>query len=124
MNNAAAHRLGLTPRQHACYQAIAEHIANHGIAPTYDQLCATLGVTSRGAISNLVQELRQRGWITYVTGSRSSIQLLPEPGRYELPAELQARLLAFCTAHDDDPAGVVADAVTLFLDGAGGIVAS
>ncbi|WP_316200419.1 MULTISPECIES: hypothetical protein [unclassified Bradyrhizobium] len=125
MNHAAAHRLGLTPRQQACYKAISEHLTQHGIPPSYEQLCTTLGVNSRGAISKLVQELRERGWISYVTGRRSSIVLLPNPGSYELPAELNARLLAFCTAHDEaDPAAVLADAVTLFLDGAGGIVAT
>ncbi|WP_315742799.1 MULTISPECIES: hypothetical protein [unclassified Bradyrhizobium] len=125
MSTAVAPRLGLTKRQMACYQAIASHMAAHGTAPTYDELCTTLGCTSRGAVSNMMSELRSRGWISYVTGRRSSIVLLPPAGSYELPAELNAKLLAFCTAHDEaDPASVVADAVTLFLDGAGGIVAS
>ena len=110
-------RLGLTPRQRDCLHAIIRHIADHGCAPSYDDLRQALGIRSKGNIVRLVTALAERGWITHQPHVARSIAIVapPEAG-YGLPAALDAKLRAHCIAHDEAAADVVADAVALLLD--------
>lgn len=114
---------GLTPRQRDCLRAIETHIAAHGVSPTYDELRAALGYRSKGNVSGLVLALRERGHIEYLPRKDRSIRVLTHHTRAEAPAaaftlppKVALSLAAFCAAHDENPADVVADAVTLFID--------
>ena len=113
----SAARLGLTPRQRDCFGAIARHIADHGCAPSYDELCQALGIHSKGNIVRLVTGLAERGWITHQPHLSRSIAIVSSPDAgYVLPDALVAKLQAHCIAHDEVAAYVVADAVALLLD--------
>lgn len=117
-------RYGLTPRQLDCYHAIVDHLDRNGGAPSYQQLCKALDVHSKATIKRLVHGLRERGYVTFREGLARSIALTA-PAGYVLPPKLQGALHAYCLARGEpDPSAVVADAVTLFLDEAGGFVAS
>ncbi len=124
MNAPAPVRMGLTPRQRDCFEAIRGYIERHGQSPSYDDLVAALNVSSRGNIVRLVYALRDRGWISFLTCTRRSIAIVQDPPAYALPPQVEAKLLAHCCATGENPNDVLADAVTLFFDEAEGSVAA
>lgn len=67
--------LGLTRAQTRCLDAIREAIARTGIAPSYTELKATLGLKSKSHIHQLVTQLEIRGAILRRIGSARSITL-------------------------------------------------
>ncbi|UFZ05482.1 hypothetical protein LQG66_03960 [Bradyrhizobium ontarionense] len=118
-------RVGLTRRQRDCYDAIVAHIARTGASPSYHQLANALAIHSKTGVMRMVRALRERGYVHFVEHRARSITLAAPIGGYTLSAELESQLRTYCAEHGEpDPAAIVADAVNLFLDQAGGIVAS
>ncbi len=120
-------RIGLTPRQQDCFNAIQDHLLRHGVAPSYDELRVALGVSSKGVVNRLVISLRERGWITYYDHRARSIAIVgaTEVTGYELAPKVEAALHAYCRRHGElNPSAVVSDAVALFLDEAAGSIAA
>ncbi|MGZ3272448.1 MAG: LexA family protein [Caulobacteraceae bacterium] len=76
-------KAGLTKAQRAVLDAIRE-LTVDGLAPTYDELAAHLGITSRGHVSRHLVILRDKGRITFERRARS-IRII-EDGQ---PAELE-----------------------------------
>ncbi|ACF01875.1 transcriptional repressor, LexA family [Rhodopseudomonas palustris TIE-1] len=117
-----AAQYGLTPRQRDCLDAIVNHQTAHGSAPSYEELCAALALKSRGGVMRYLDALEERGYIQRRPNTKRSISVIagrdvrPRP-QYELPAEVDANLRRFCAANGEtDPAAVIADAVTLYID--------
>lgn len=54
----------LTPRQRDAYDFIAGFLADHGFAPSYEEIRRHLGVASLNAVAKLVVQLRRRGVLT------------------------------------------------------------
>ena len=65
--------LGLTRAQTKCLEAIRDAIARDGIAPSYTELKAVLGLKSKSHIHQLVTQLEIRGAITRRIGSARSL---------------------------------------------------
>lgn len=77
-------RLGLTPMQADCARVIAELTGADDVAPTYDEIANELGLSSRGRVAFLVDELCTRGWAIRGKGRSRSVRMLAVP---ELPPE-------------------------------------
>jgi SOS-response transcriptional repressor LexA len=109
---------GLTSRQRAALNFIAAFIEQHGYSPSLDEIAAALKLKRRSGAYNIVVGLRERGYITSVTGLKRSIALaLPQPvGGYVLPPKVQAALADYCAATGERAEDVVADAIALHLD--------
>lgn len=120
-------RINLTGRQRDCLNAIERHIALFGHSPTSRELAKFMGQKHHGSVYSLLVALQERGWITFIPRKKRSITIVPPPQPspgYVLPAAIDAKLRAHCTATGEEPADVLADAVTLFFDEAEGCVAA
>lgn len=116
-----AARYGLTPRQRDCLDAIVNHQAAHGSAPSYQEIGNALGLRSRGCVMRFLDALEERGYIQRRACTKRSIVVLgvaddTPPVPHRLPPMVDARLRISCAATGEDPAAIVADAVTLFID--------
>lgn len=78
---------GLTTRAVELRAVIRAWIAEHGCAPTYDQMAAELGIASKGTVSRLLDQLEQRGAIRRAYFRRRSVELI-EPCTITLPEEV------------------------------------
>jgi SOS-response transcriptional repressor LexA len=63
-------RAGLTKAQKAMVDAIRE-LTVDGIAPTYEELAAHLGIRSKGHIASQLASLKDKGWVDYGRRARS-----------------------------------------------------
>jgi DNA-binding MarR family transcriptional regulator len=70
---AYAPRLGLTPRQRTCLDAVAAHQARTGTMPSVEELRLALGLSSKSAAARLLARLEQRGAIRRVAGAARAI---------------------------------------------------
>ncbi|WP_420132631.1 LexA family protein [Rhodopseudomonas sp.] len=106
---------GLTPRMRDCLAAIESYIAANRCSPSIEDLRTSLGLSSKGRVSVIVQALQERGYVRFKPRLSRTIVLTPKtPG--ELPPHIDAKLRRYCASTGDDPADVMIDAVTLFLD--------
>lgn len=60
-DRAPAEKLSLTRRQGELLEMIGDHIRRHGVAPSYDEMAAAVGLKSKSGIVRLVQGLVERG---------------------------------------------------------------
>jgi repressor LexA len=67
--------LGLTRRQHQLLNHIKAYAAE-GLSPSYDELCRDMGITGKGAISQLIHQLEERGLIERMPNRARSIRVL------------------------------------------------
>lgn len=119
-------RVGLTERQRDCFDIIERHIAQFRHAPTTREIAKAMNLKSGGRVHYLLAALQERGWIVFLPRRARSITIVPDTSAsgYVLPPAIDARLRAHCAATDENPADVLADAVTLFFDEAEGSVAA
>lgn len=66
---------GLTTRQRDCLDAIARLSAVRGVAPSYDEIGAAIGVPNKSGVHRLVHGLAERGYITVRRDRHRSIAL-------------------------------------------------
>lgn len=71
--------IGLTKRQSAVLAFIRAYMAEHQIAPSFEEMAAGLGSSSRGHLHNILATIEERGFITRIPGRARSIRLI-EPG--------------------------------------------
>lgn len=55
--------MSLTPRQQAILEAIREHVAAHGFAPSIPELCKTLGISSSSTVHHHLTTLEKWGYL-------------------------------------------------------------
>jgi SOS-response transcriptional repressor LexA len=111
---------GLTPEQRAALDFISKEIAANDSPPTYQEIALHLGLRSKSGVGRLLNRLEDRGHITRLPGRRRSIAVVDPHGSAlfdALPPAVADDLRRFCSANNESPTLVVADAVTLFLDG-------
>lgn len=82
---------GLTTRAVELRAVIRAWISEHGCAPTYDQMAAELGITSKGCVSRLLDQLEQRGIIRRAYHRRQSVELI-EPCTLTLSEDVAVAL--------------------------------
>ncbi|MCO4316318.1 hypothetical protein M8997_003910 [Phyllobacterium sp. 21LDTY02-6] len=70
---------GITPRQRQFLDAFTAFENTNGYAPSYDEMKAALGVKSKSAISSIVDELEQRGYLCRLPNRSRSIKLAVQP---------------------------------------------
>lgn len=67
-------------RQNDCLGAIRRSLRERGVAPSYDELMAELGLNSKSGIHRLVTGLEARGAIRRVPGKARAIEILEGAG--------------------------------------------
>ena len=70
--------VGATRRQKQCLDAIAMAIATNGVQPSFAQIAAALGNTSRASVAPLVRGLRERGLLENAAPGRRPVLALTE----------------------------------------------
>ena len=64
-------RVAPSPSQAAVLEAIREHIATHGWAPTTEDIAKRLGWATRSYAAECLDKLELKGWITRGAGPRA-----------------------------------------------------
>lgn len=117
--------MGLTRRQSDTLAFIREHLGRHGFAPTYDEIAAGLGMRGKGHVAEMVRALVERGYVVKLRNRARSLAVVDHgdvatPSLNALlallPTGTALKLRQFCTARDEDPVAVFADAVALHMD--------
>lgn len=107
---------GLTPFQLRVWHTTAALIVQTGGAPTLREIAAASEL-SLGAVTRALDELKERGWLTWTEKHSRTIRLTPRaPDAFHLPENIKARLEAHCAESGDDPFAVICDAIVLHLD--------
>lgn len=75
----------MTPRMQQAVDAI-RRLTVDGVSPSYSELAAELGLTTKSGAFRIVQLLRKRGLVTVTDGARRSIKLLEGPPRSDMEA--------------------------------------
>ncbi len=84
----------MTPRQRDLLYFIQTHLRKHQVAPTYSEMAAALGLSSRGSLVRMVGELAEQGHLTVAPRKSRGIALtnpLAKIPTNVLRAELERR---------------------------------
>ncbi|MGH8279739.1 MAG: transcriptional repressor LexA [Gammaproteobacteria bacterium] len=65
----------LTERETQVLQIIAQHLAQHGAAPSLDEIAAALGIHSKGTVHRYVQSLVTAGYLKPAKGRWRALRL-------------------------------------------------
>lgn len=68
--------VGLTRLQAKVLGTIEDHIATHGVAPSYDYIRYAAGIASTSGVNRVVEQLRDRGRISFQRQKARSIVVL------------------------------------------------
>ncbi len=71
--------MGLTAKQRELYDFIAATIAETGVAPSFDEMAAAVGLTSKGRIAEILDALVERGCIRRIPNRRRAIEITTAP---------------------------------------------
>lgn len=71
--------VGLTALQFRCLTFIDDTIAETGVAPSFEDMMARLGMKSKSEVHRLVTALEERGYIRRIAGRARAIQVLRLP---------------------------------------------
>lgn len=66
----------LTDRQRDCLLIVQTSIRETGRAPSYDELCTGLGISSKSTVMRLLRGLESRGYIRRAKGKHRAIELI------------------------------------------------
>lgn len=69
---------GLTPQMAKCKAFIATYITEHRVSPSYGEICAEMGLTSKSHVHRLVTSLIERGHINRVPARARSITVVAD----------------------------------------------
>ena len=69
-------RLGLTKIQKRALDFIAENVARKQVPPTYAEIAAHLGLSSKSNIGRIMQQLEMRGHINRLGGHARAISVV------------------------------------------------
>lgn len=106
----------LTHAQHNAFRAIERLSTALGRSPSRRELAAELGIKGMGRIQEVLEALRERGFVTWLPNRACSLEIVQRGAGYRLPVELQRRLEAFCDKAGELPTAFIADAVADQLD--------
>jgi len=71
-------QFSLTPKQSELLRFIEDYLGFQGGAPSYEEMRIYMGLQSKSGIHRLVNELRDRGYITWLPHAARSITLIPQ----------------------------------------------
>lgn len=69
----------LTRQQHKLFQYIVAHISSDGVAPTYTEMCAHMGLASKSGIARLIDELEGRKYLRRLPRKARALEILKPP---------------------------------------------
>lgn len=92
---------GLTARQSECLAFIQDTMAVSKIGPSFDEIKAALGLSSKSGVHRLVHGLAERGHIHFTPDRRRTIQLAHQGRKVPFGAMADAVAEQF---FDSDPA--------------------
>ena len=70
---------GLTANQKRVLEYLADYIAVHGIAPSYDEIRDHLGIVSKSSVHRVIHELEERGAIQRLPNRARAITIISTP---------------------------------------------
>lgn len=110
--------IGLTRVQKRALDFIRGYLLEHGFAPSFEEIAAGIGATSKGHVHQLVAALADRGAITYQPGRARSIAVVARGGfTIELPADLDTQVRVLADSADTTPEAVIVECVRDRLTG-------
>ena len=71
--------IGLTAVQSKTFGFVRDCLVESGIAPSYQEIAAHVGLTSKGRVSRIIDDLVERGAIVRIPRKTRALGL-PEPG--------------------------------------------
>ena len=69
----------LTPRQNECWLFLAKYTADHGYAPSFEEMAEALNLSSKSNIHRLLEALEERGHIRRLRRRSRAIEVLRMP---------------------------------------------
>ena len=63
----------LSRRQQDCFNALSRLHKEKGHAPSYRELASELGLGSTNAVSELLKQLKRKGWVNWEKGKARAI---------------------------------------------------
>lgn len=66
-------RAGLTPKIAAALDWISDYISANGYSPTFQEMAAGLGLSTKSGVARILDELEERGAITRIAGHSRSV---------------------------------------------------
>lgn len=109
--------MGLTSRQRRLFDAIDAAIAAYGVAPTYKEMCAAVGVTSRSSVFRLINSLEERGYIRRMPNRARAIEIIPTRDAIELHPEVRGAAVAYARQHGISLSTAVSEAARAYFCG-------
>lgn len=84
--------IGLTPQQNRLLGYLEGYLQQHnGVAPSYEEMAAAVGATSKSSAFRLVIALEERGFIRRLPNRARAIEVVPQHPLHAVPT---AALLA------------------------------
>jgi SOS-response transcriptional repressor LexA len=88
-------RTGLTRRMRALLEFIEAYSAEHGIAPSFDEMRAGIGLQSKSGIHRLVSSLAERGFIRRLPNRARAIETISSLPLSGIFVELSEPMMAW-----------------------------
>jgi SOS-response transcriptional repressor LexA len=107
MTDAPPPGLPLTEVQRRLLLFIERYMAERGIAPTFQEMCVGIGLSSRSGIFRILDGLAERGFIRRRPCRPRSVEILrrsDEPARQDVPSEAAIEAaIVHLRSHDPYP---------------------
>lgn len=111
--------IGLTAKQRELYQFIAATIAEKGVAPTFNEMCAAIGLVSRSSVSQFIGGLEDRGCIRRMPYRARAIELVPQGDSIQLRPEVRAAALEYARRTHTTLSVVLREAIEAYVGDGG-----
>jgi repressor LexA len=109
--------MGLTAKQRELYDFIAATIAEKGVAPSFGEMLAATGRTSKNNVHRLLTGLEERGYIRRIPVHARAIELLPAGEAVELRPEVRSAAVRYASQHGIKLSTLYAEAITAYVVG-------
>lgn len=103
--------VALTKKQKEALDFIREHVTAHGIAPTFTEIGAALGLKSKSGVARIVVGLVERGAVTHIPKHARSIAIIDGAPLPFFTAELRW----YCRRADKPIIDVIGEAVREYI---------
>jgi len=105
--------IGLTRKQLDLFHFIRTYSELHGIAPTFEEMAAAVGLRSKSGIHRLLTGLEQRGWIVREPLLARSIRISDDAAalRVSFAPDVSRALRAAAASRGVDPTVIIQEAV-------------
>lgn len=114
----------ITARQRQILEFIARFTASNGFAPSYEEIRAAHGLSSKGQVNALIERICFRGLLKKIPGHSRTLEITAEGHRFlhNVPAGLPNELAAMLLEHPGPWAVEVNGTSFRFLDKNGSVV--